>query len=176
MRSLILAGMVLVVVFSAIGEGATVYFDSDDLGGNRWQYMYMVSNDGLTGAIEEFTIWFAFGSYEDLAIGVPGPAVSGQWDEIVFQPEPVLMDDGAYDAKALDGGIEFGASVGGFVVSFDWLGDGEPGSQLFDVVDPGTLETLESGQTVLIPEPGTLILLGLGAVVMRGRDRLWRSR
>jgi len=57
-------------------------------------------------------------------------------------------------------GIGVGETVSGFAVSFDWLGGGEPGPQTYEIVDPGTLATIDSGVTV--PEPTTLLLLGVG--------------
>jgi len=44
-------------------------------------------------------------------------------------------------------------------------GVGEPGSQYYEIIDPVTFETIEDGYT--IPEPGTLLLLGLGGFVLR---------
>jgi len=76
-----------------------------------------------------------------------------------------LPDDGGYDAKVLVAGIAEGQTVGDFAVSFDWLGAGQPGSQAYDIIDPQTFETIDSGQT--IPEPATLLLLGLGGLALR---------
>ncbi len=52
-----------------------------------------------------------------------------------------------------------------FSVSFDWLGEETPGSQFYEIVNPDTFETIDSGWTV--PEPGMLLLLGLGAIISR---------
>jgi len=133
---------------------------------NRWQYTYDVKNISLTVPIEEFTIWFDFGLYDNLAIETPDPPASN-WSEIVIQPEPVLQDDGAYDAKALRlrWGVGIVQTVSGFAVSFDWLGEGEPGSQFYEIIDPVTYQTIDSGYT--IPEPATILLLGLGGLVLR---------
>jgi hypothetical protein len=93
----------------------------------------------------------------------------GGWDEIVIQPEPVLEDDGAYDAKALSMGIGVGQSVAGFAVSFNWLGDAlMPGPQFYEIIDPETFETIDSGMT---PEPATLLLLGLGGLTLLRKRR-----
>ena len=118
----------------------------------------------MTCAIEEFTIWFDYGLYDNLAIETPDPP-GWDWDEIVVQPEPIIEDDGYYDALALGIGIEQGQTVGVFAVSFDWLGMDEPGPQFYEIIDPLSFETIDSGFT--IPEPGTVLLLGLGILALR---------
>lgn len=85
------------------------------------------------------------------------------WNEIVVQPELVFEDDGYYDALTLADAIDIGETVSGFTVSFDWLGEGQPGSQYYEVVDPVIYETIADGWTV--PEPGTVVLLGLGCLL-----------
>jgi len=167
MKRQIFLGVALGFFFAASGFGAKtqIIYETSDLGSGQWLYTYEVRNIGLTETIEEFTIWFEFGLYENLAIQTPDPPASN-WSEIVLQPELVLQDDGAYDAKALGLGIGVGQVVTGFAVSFDWPGDAVmPGSQFYEIIDPVTFETIDSGWT--IPEPATLILLGLGGLTLR---------
>lgn len=139
----------------------------------RRQYTYTVANTGLwkdgePAAITEFTIWFDDGLYRNLVVATPSP-LSSQWDEIVWQPEPVLGDFGAYDVMTLPShlGIGIGQSVYGFSVSFDWLGAGQPGAQFYEIINPATFETIAAGWTV--PEPCTLLLLGVSGMMMRKR-------
>ena len=148
-----------------------IQYEATDLGSGRWQYSYDVTNISLTGVIEEFTIWFDFRSFDNLSIETPDPPAS-DWDEIVVQPEQVLSDDGYYDALALGVGIGIGIgeSVSGFSVSFDWLGAGEPGLQFYEIIDPDTFETIDSGYT--IPEPATIFLLGFGSMAFRKKRRV----
>ena len=168
MKRQIFAGVVFVFFLTAIGSGAPkteIRYQTSELGSGRWQYIYDVKNISLTETIEEFTIWFDFGLYEDLAIQTPDPPASN-WSEIVLQPEPVLQDDGAYDAKALGPGIGIGQVVTGFAVSFNWLGDSVmPGPQFYEIIDPTTYQTIDSGYT--IPEPATIFLIGLGSLVLQ---------
>jgi hypothetical protein len=150
----------------------TINYDLANLGGNRWEYTYAVTNDSMSSDIEEFTIYFNLGSYDNLVVTSP----LASWDELVAQPDPALTDDGYYDALTLATGISPAATDSGFSVSFDWLVAGIPGTQFFDVVDPITFDVLDSGSTVAataVPEPGTLLLLGSGIIGLIGiRKRL----
>jgi hypothetical protein len=166
MKRTVLAGVVLVLAAAASGLASLntgITYNLSDLGGGRWQYTYDVTNDGLAAPIEEFTVWFDYDLYSNLAVETP--TTPSGWDQLVLQPEPVLLDDGAFDARALGGGIGIGQSLGDFSVSFDFSGIGEPGPQPYDIVDPQTFQPIESGTTV--PEPTTLLLLGLGGIVLR---------
>ena len=181
MKSTIAAGAIFVFFFAAVGFSVPmtqIWYQADELGAGRWQYTYDVSNFSLPGPIEQFTIYFEYGDdvqplYDDLAVETPDPP-AGDWSEIVLQPEPVLSDDGLYDALALYTGIAQGQTVSGFKVSFVWRGTGEPGSQLYEIIDPQTFETIDSGQT--IPEPAALLLLGLGAMALRRKSWPQKNR
>ncbi len=71
-------------------------------------------------------------------------------------------------SMALADGIALGDALGGFSVTFDYLGAGTPGSQLFSIVNPNSFDELDSGATKRssVPQPGTLplMLAGLGAL------------
>ncbi|MBN1491443.1 MAG: PEP-CTERM sorting domain-containing protein [Phycisphaerae bacterium] len=143
-------------------QAAMISYEVSDLGAGRWKYTYEVKNVSLAQPVNEFTIWFNRSRYANLAVASSNPPAS-TWSELVVQPDPVLHDDGFYDALQTPGGIGIGTSVGGFAVEFDWLATGQPGAQPFDIIDPVSLQTRYSGITV--PEPSTLALLALGGLV-----------
>ena len=170
MRRQIVVGVVFGLLFAAVGFAAPteIIYKASKVGEGRCQYEYSVENKDLSMPIEEFTIWFDFAKYDNLAVETAEPLAS-EWDEVVWPPEPVLADDGAYDAMALTVGIQQGKRVDGFAVSFDWLGEGGPGSQFYQIVHPETFETIDEGWT--IPEPATLFLFGLGLLALRKKNR-----
>jgi len=127
-----------------------------DLGSGRWEYTYDVTNHSLSAGIEEFTIWFDYGLYDNLTIETVDPP-AGSWDEIIWQPDPVIGSNGGYDGlvDVTTSAIGIGQTVSNFSVSFDWLGTGEPGSQYYEIADPNTFEAIDTGYTTL----ATLTLL-----------------
>jgi hypothetical protein len=164
-KSLLCACALVFLANLAWGSNATeISYSTTSLGGSSWQYNYKVSNISLGESVKEFTINFAADSCRNLAVVAPTPA---GWSAIVMQPEPFLHDAGAYDALTVGGGILGGQSVSGFSVRFDWLGAGTPGSQLYQIVNPVTFATIDSGATV--PEPATLSIMTLGSLVLSAR-------
>ena len=152
------------------GLQTEVAYSTNDLGGGRWEYVYDITNISLAPPIEELTIYFDFGLYDNLEVTTP--ETPPEWTQIVWQVEPVLNDPGGYDAlaNAANIAIDVGETLSGFSVSFDWLGTGEPGSQFYEIIDPIDFDTIDSGWTV--PEPGTVFLLGSAAIFYLRRFRL----
>jgi hypothetical protein len=153
-----------------------VSYEAEEFGGGRWEYTYEVANFNLLvnsqpAVIKEFTIWFDYGLYSNLVVTTVAP-LSNSWDEMVWQREPVLQDDGGYDVLTEIGnlGITAGHSVKAFSVKFDWLGQGSPGSQRYEIINPLTFETIEAGVTI-IPEPASAAIMILGAVWMAAKRR-----
>ena len=168
MKSRVFMGVVSVFIFvtSVFGSVNTqIWYETTDLGAGRWEYTYDVVNINLTEGIEEFTVWFDYGLYDNLSVSTL--ATPPDWDQIVWQVEPVLEDAGGYDALATNLEIAIGENLSDFSVTFDWLGIGQPSSQYYEIIDPVTFGTIESGYTV--PEPTTCLLLLSGGLLLRRR-------
>jgi len=142
----------------ATTHATTVSYSVASLGGNAWEYSYNVANDSLSNSIEEFSIFFGVNLFNNLQ----SPQAPATWDPIVIQPDPVLSDDGYYDALNTVIGIAPGETLAGFTVRFDYLGIGTPGSQFFEIIDPTTFSTLDSGMTTVVPLPAAVWLFGTG--------------
>jgi hypothetical protein len=154
------------------GHAIVIKFEAEDLleinpAQDLWQYRYRVSGFTFDKNFG-FSILFDPALYSDLED--PPPPVNADWDAAVLQPDPALPDDGLYDAVAMVDGASL-ADL--FRVNFVWLGGRgtTPGSQPFTVNqfdDQGgcvacpVLEgrTVPAEGTAVIPEPGTLWLIG----------------
>lgn len=147
--------LVIVLLLSSFSYAAMVdiIYSVKNISGDQWVYNYTVSNNGLAQGIEEFAITFNYGMYSSLEVVTDEP-LSKAWDEIVWDPSVALQNNGAYDALALSAPISIGETVSGFAVSFNCEGEGNPGKQYFEVVNPDDVsDVYDSGYTIL-PELG----------------------
>jgi hypothetical protein len=167
---------VLVLALSALASAAgttPVLFRVISMGGNVYRYVYTLTNNGsLPGGapLQLFDIYFDSSLYQSASLTiVTPPSLQAQWNEIIFHPAPGLP--AAYDVLTLAGGLPVGATISGFSVQFTWLGTGVPGSQPFEIFDPNTFLSLQSGQTISdttpIPaaSPFSLGLMGIALAV-----------
>jgi hypothetical protein len=147
----------------AAADAALIQYELTSLGGNRWEYAYTVTNDTLGAPLEEFTIFFDVALYENLAV----TASPAGWSSLVVEPDPLLPDDGFFDALGTAGGITPAGVVSGFRVAFDFLGVGAPDQQPYHVVDPITFAVPESGVTIaFVPESHAGWLLAVAALAL----------
>lgn len=163
----------LVMAYATCSHAVIIEYDLTSLGSASYQYDYRVINDDISVGLEEFTIYFdAFDTANLAIIGSPAG-----WDSISIQPDPLLPDDGFFDALFLSSPLALGDSINGFSVIFDWIGGGAgPGSQLFEIYD-ASFNVVTSGNTVeassdphSVPEPTSIaliILSLLGLAVQR---------
>jgi hypothetical protein len=142
---------------------ASISASYHQVAGNHWFADFVVTGDSSPSVINDFTVYFPDTSFAALALN-SSPA---NWDSLIIQPDTTLHSPGFLDSLALGSGIASGASLGGFEVAFNYLGQGTPPALHFDIND-ANFQPVFSGITVAaVPEPemAWLMLLGLGAVV-----------
>jgi hypothetical protein len=155
---------VLAGLLATTASAAMISYAPHDLGANRWQLDYVVADHGLQVG-QGFDVYFPYGQYEDLAL----VSAADGWDALVFQPDLVL---GVPEPGMLDGlqVADMGGAPAEFSLQLTWFGPGAPEPQAFELYD-ADFNVLESGLTVLVPEPGAALLLaGLAGLV------IWRRR
>lgn len=169
-------------LMTVVSSAITIEYALTHLGGNSYEYLYSISNDGSLGAstpLQIFDIAFDPALYEESSLAILSPTdTSDNWLEELFAS--AVGVPAFFNALALTGGIPVGDTVSGFTVSFDWLGGAAgPGAQIFEVYDPQTFDLLVTGTTrnandpTAVPEPATLLLVGAGLagiIVLRKRS------
>ncbi len=165
----------LFIATAGFGMLTDVIYRAAEVGDGRWQYTYDVNDISLPVPVEQSTISLDFGLYDNLALETTAPSNS-EWEQMVWHLESVLKDDGPYDPNASVGGTQKVPANrgGGYVVSSDRLGQGRPVAQFRETIEPQAFEAEDEGW--IIPEPATLLLLGLGALALRKKQkssRIW---
>lgn len=153
------------LVLSGAAPAAIIYQASDLAdeagGGDRWEYHYTLSKVDLEAG-QGFSIFFDRSVYRDLEVGILDH--NADWSLISIQPDHALVSAGFFDGQALVDD----PFAGPLSVSFEWHGEGSPGSQPFLIYDTDFSE-LSSGQTRVVPEPDFTVFLfaSLGLCCLR---------
>jgi hypothetical protein len=185
MKTVSLVGVVTALVLSlpAGVHAQTISYTATDVSGSTWDYNYTITNN-TTSTINEFTIFATLGQYSNLSVA----SSASSFNSVVAQPDPGIPADGYFDAQANSAGLSAGATLSGFSMQFNYLGSGTPGSQLFNIIDPNTYNTLAAGYTTAgsittqVPEidsgsAGSAVTFLLGSlIVLRARTASERKQ
>lgn len=157
---------VIVLLLCDCLEAVRIDYFAENISGNLWKYQYSIVNYG-TYSIGSVSIFFN----DDYSGITPSSSsqITSDWDEQIFS---FSAEQTIYDVLANPGKeIAIGQGVSGFSVTFNYLGSGIPASQDFEIYDPQDYSLLESGTTVPIPEPATILLLATGLIAMGKRKQ-----
>ena len=168
-RKFILSGVCAVTLaYGASTSAVNIQYQAADLpdvtlGDDLWQYTYTVS--GSFVQFGGFNLLFDATLYGTL--DNPPPVVNADWSVTTVEPDPGLFADGLFTATAVSA---VPSLADPFTVSLVWHGVGAPGAQAFEVFN-ASFDTIETGQTSVVPLPGALALLFSGLGVLGAQVR-----
>lgn len=170
---------ILLGLISTAGA-AQIGYMLTDFGSGNWGYSYTITNNDISGGLYVFDIYFptvsspeAFNYSNFTETANPDPT---NWSSTIFPPSNPGDLSAIYDVEAQNTPLALNASLYGFEVSFTYTGSAVLGSQYFEIYNTD-FNLLESGDTVLVPEPGTMMLLAsgiFGLVGFRRWAKKWR--
>lgn len=173
MKYIIAVLFAILYAFTGTASATTISYKAIHLGGNDYQFSYTVENDSLSVPIEEITIYFDPGLFQNISVGSTQPP--GWTDAIAVAAEPDLLPGlsgfGFVDVLASGEGLAPGATLDGMTILASFIGTGTLPSQLFHIIDPATFAVRDEGQALFagltpptgeVAEPGAMALLLAG--------------
>lgn len=182
MKKLIFTILAFLMVFCLAQTGsASIMYSVTDGTGPRYGLAFDVKNESSSGVSGfaiffgqtdddglSFTNWNECNSFSPDDTGTGPESQPAGWFSYSFEPSPAFYDPGQFNSEINTGVLASGASATGFNVTFNWTGTGSYARLWYELYDEN-LEVAESGYTELkdpgtnvVPEPGTILLLGFG--------------
>jgi hypothetical protein len=175
-KSYILCAALVLLPGCVFGNSIIIDYSWAQVGntGNTYIYTYSVDNNGMLpgmAPIQVFDILFDPTLYQETSItNVTPEPLNTQWSPTILSSVG-SSSPAAFDAES-QSGIAAGNTVSGFAVEFNYLGQGNPGSQPFEIYNL-SFNMIQTGSTQLAgaPEPssgsylvGILLVCGVWAV------------
>ena len=176
-----------------------VTYDAIQIGNDTWQYDYTIINNSQND-IYALDLFFPKENqggdtlYQNVSVfNSPAGWESFFFPEVVISgveisPPVMTWGGGVWDALLEDFvfalWISPGEDLSGFSVTFDWFGEGNPGSQEFELWGTANLDSLYKGLTTSdapngdapsVPEPQSFMLLGTGIIGLAAYYRRWKA-
>ncbi|WP_374476422.1 MYXO-CTERM sorting domain-containing protein [Zoogloea sp.] len=141
-------------------------------GRDLWHYKYLIKRQSLP-SLFAVNLIFSPSLYGNLTV----TGFSSGLSVLDTQPDPGLPADGLIIATALYGAVFDGSET--VDLDFVWLGNGDPESQYFEILDD-SFNIVLVAQTAKpsvpppqsLPEPGVAGLVALGMLALRRRRRV----
>lgn len=123
---------------------------------NLWQIDYSISDYDAATAYG-LDIYFDYSDYENITL----ISTESNWSADVFPPDTIIgeEEDGILDIYTEV--YTSGLLSADFSVTVNWLGQGTPSNQTFEIYDTN-YDVIESGTTSAVPVPGSFLLLFSG--------------